>query len=335
MTLISVIVPVYNVEPYLRRCIDSILSQTFTDFELILVDDGSTDNCPFICDDYAQKDSRIHVIHQDNGGVSNARNAGIRNATGKYITFCDSDDYYLPDWLHSFFASSVQKDADCIVFLSHCPGSFFMCFSNDKDRADYILKVLLKKDGWEVWNRLYKTSILSKYGILFCENCEDFAEDLAFNLEYSLYCDSVIVMQNNGYKHTNRSGSIINLSKSQIRFNALNEVSRSLFKRLEARENNNPIKRIFPLIHYEIIDNQYERLIRCGRIRNLKEEINKVQKQEWMKNKIIRYLIISSRCKEYFSNTVDWKRSVLKSHYLLHQNYDLLRLERKLKGIQL
>ena len=92
-TYISIIVPIYNVEKYLSRCVDSILNQTFTDFELILVDDGSTDNSGKICDEYAEKDCRIKVIHKDNWGVSSARNVGLENSVGEYIMFCDSDDF--------------------------------------------------------------------------------------------------------------------------------------------------------------------------------------------------------------------------------------------------
>lgn len=103
MSAISVVVPVYKVEPYLRQCVDSILAQTFTDFELILVDDGSPDNCGAICDEYAERDSRIHVIHQENGGLSAARNAGIdwafANSDSKWLTFIDSDDIIAIDYL--------------------------------------------------------------------------------------------------------------------------------------------------------------------------------------------------------------------------------------------
>ena len=94
---ISVIVPVYNTEKYLNRCIDSILAQTFTDFELLLIDDGSTDSSGKICDDYAAKDSRVKVLHKENGGVSRARNLGIDNAQGEYLSFIDSDDYIRPE----------------------------------------------------------------------------------------------------------------------------------------------------------------------------------------------------------------------------------------------
>ena len=91
--LISVIVPIYNVEKYLRRCVDSILNQTYKNLEVVLVDDGSPDACPAICDEYAQKDKRIKVVHKQNGGVSSARNTGLDFATGDYIAFVDRDDY--------------------------------------------------------------------------------------------------------------------------------------------------------------------------------------------------------------------------------------------------
>ena len=125
MALISVIVPVYKVEKYIHRCIDSILAQTFTDFELILVDDGSPDNCGAICDEYAAKDPRIHVIHQQNGGLSAARNAGIdwafENSNSEWLIFIDSDDWVEPEMfslLLSAANSTESEIARCI--LSEC-----------------------------------------------------------------------------------------------------------------------------------------------------------------------------------------------------------------------
>lgn len=119
MPVISVIVPVYNVEKYLHRCVDSILAQTFTDFELILVDDGSPDNCGIICDKYAEKDNRIHVIHKENGGLSSARNAGIdwafENSESEWITFIDSDDWIHPKSFEHFIYLTSIKNVD-IVF---------------------------------------------------------------------------------------------------------------------------------------------------------------------------------------------------------------------------
>lgn len=120
MATITVIVPVYKVESYLERCVDSILNQTFQDFELILVDDGSPDNCPFICDEYAQKDNRIHVIHQKNGGLSAARNVGIDwafvHSDSKWITFLDSDDY----WCEKYLEVMYQAVMKCNTLMATC-----------------------------------------------------------------------------------------------------------------------------------------------------------------------------------------------------------------------
>ena len=118
--LISVIVPVYKVEKYLKRCIDSILEQMFTDYDLILVDDGSPDNCGCICDEYAKTDQRIHVIHKKNGGLSDARNAGIdwalKNCNSKWLTFIDSDDWVHPQYLEKMISSAEATDCSiCIV----------------------------------------------------------------------------------------------------------------------------------------------------------------------------------------------------------------------------
>lgn len=120
---ISVIVPVYKVEPYLRQCIDSILAQTFQDFELILVDDGSPDNCGAICDEYAAQDGRITVIHQENAGLSAARNAGIdwvfSNSGSRWITFVDSDDALAPIMLETLYKGAIEHRVDMVTTYSH------------------------------------------------------------------------------------------------------------------------------------------------------------------------------------------------------------------------
>lgn len=120
MPQISVVVPVYNVEQYIRQCIDSILQQTFNDFELILVDDGSPDFCPQICEEYALKDRRVRVIHKKNGGLSDARNAGIDVAEGEYITFIDSDDLVSSDYLMCLYNEAKANNADvsCCHFVT-------------------------------------------------------------------------------------------------------------------------------------------------------------------------------------------------------------------------
>ena len=107
LNAISVIVPVYNTEKYLHRCVDSILAQTFTDFELLLIDDGSTDSSGAICDESAQKDSRVRVFHKENGGVSSARNLGLDKAKGKWVTFVDSDDWIKESFLNKLYINEI------------------------------------------------------------------------------------------------------------------------------------------------------------------------------------------------------------------------------------
>ena len=166
-SLISVIVPIYNVEDYLERCVDSIINQTYKNLEIILVDDGSQDNCPQMCDDYAKKDSRIKVVHKKNGGLSDARNAGMKVATGEYVSFIDSDDYVSLDFYETLFQTMIDNDSD-IVECSIV--KFYENEKFDEYSDDQMIKNFNTVDGLEelinensfhqyVWNKLYKSSI--------------------------------------------------------------------------------------------------------------------------------------------------------------------------------
>ena len=171
--VISIIVPVYNVEKYLSRCVDSILAQTFRDFELILVDDGSTDNSAEICDKYAAKDSRIKVIHKENGGQSSARNNGLEIAIGKYIGFVDSDDWISTDCFEYLYTLIEKFNADAVsadfVFAYENKPVAFQKYKNPKEKiiagADEILCYYLKQDkmhgknDFAVWGKLFKREL--------------------------------------------------------------------------------------------------------------------------------------------------------------------------------
>lgn len=114
--IVSIVVPIYNVEKYLDRCIESIVNQTYRNLEIILVDDGSPDNCPQMCDEWAKRDNRIKVVHKQNAGLGMARNTGIEQATGEYICFFDSDDYIEAETIENAYRSAVQNDADVVCF---------------------------------------------------------------------------------------------------------------------------------------------------------------------------------------------------------------------------
>ena len=115
MPLVSIIVPVYNVEDYLEQCISSILEQTYKNIEVILIDDGSGDRCPDICDEFAQEDCRIHVVHKKNAGVVSARCTGLRIAKGEYIQFVDGDDWIAKDMVHSLLFCMLEENVDLVI----------------------------------------------------------------------------------------------------------------------------------------------------------------------------------------------------------------------------
>lgn len=169
--LISVIVPIYKVEKYLKRCVDSIINQTYKNLEIILVDDGSPDGCGSICDEYAEKDSRVRVIHKENGGLSDARNAGLDIAAGEYIGFVDSDDYIAPEMYEVMLGRLTETGADTAVCNCLCTGDMddyreqFNRSEAMKDcvlNRDAALEKLTEKYGWvyvTAWNKLYKKRI--------------------------------------------------------------------------------------------------------------------------------------------------------------------------------
>ena len=170
-TAISVIVPVYRVEKYLPACIDSILNQTFTDFELILVDDGSPDRCPEICDEVARRDARVRVIHQANAGLSAARNAGIEIAHGEWLGFVDSDDYIAPQFYEKLYQTAQRTDADCVmcsvqnVDESGKPiDSALMRVADEVKTGREVLRKIGRDDVTPyltAWNKLYRRKLFN------------------------------------------------------------------------------------------------------------------------------------------------------------------------------
>lgn len=187
---ISVIVPVYNAEKWLRRCVDSILAQTFTDFELLLIDDGSTDGSPSICDEYAGKDSRVRVFHKSNGGVSPTRNLGIVNPVGGgvFLTFINADDWVEPDYLENLLAG---KGCDLSVCNYKIDGSDIVWNSNinngiqNKDGIRYLF-ISGQYSGYSFIGtncKLFKSAIITRENLRFNENISS-GEDSLFVLEY-------------------------------------------------------------------------------------------------------------------------------------------------------
>lgn len=181
MSLVGIIVPIYKVEKYIHRCVDSVLMQTFDDFELILVDDGSPDNCGAICDEYAKKDNRIHVIHKENGGLSDARNAGIdyviNKSDSQWITFIDSDDWVASDYLEQLLKLCEKYDADIgICRLLRCTEEPERVIDIDVDYSATPYDALVYEGGVACYAcaRLYRTSLIADYRFPVRMYMEDF-----------------------------------------------------------------------------------------------------------------------------------------------------------------
>lgn len=210
-SVISVIVPIYNVEKYLDRCVDSIINQTYKNLEIILVDDGSPDNCPQMCDDYAKKDSRIKVVHKENGGLSDARNAGMKVATGEYVSFIDSDD-----WIDlETFSLSMAKIKECnaqivafnIINVSDKP--FIPNLSNKYEVVDSQTAIENTIDDINiktvVWNKIYKRSTLQ--GLKFRK--DKINEDEFFTFYALSKAKKIVYLYRQCYYYYQRPGSIM------------------------------------------------------------------------------------------------------------------------------
>ncbi|MCM1286173.1 MAG: glycosyltransferase [Acetobacter sp.] len=193
-SLISIIVPVYNVEKYLDKCIESIVNQTYKNLEIILVDNGSFDNCPKICDEWAKKDSRIKVIHQkENKGAASARNAGMAVASGNYIGFTDSDDYIEANMYEFLLKQLIEADADISV-CDYQVNDESSGEANSKNiTAEEALKLILIGDYkyGVIWNKLYKKEIVKNIQMPNLQCCED----LVYN--YYAFKNSNIIVESN------------------------------------------------------------------------------------------------------------------------------------------
>lgn len=183
--LVSIIVPVYNVELYIHRCLDSILSQTYYNIEVILVDDGSPDHSGEICDEYAEKDKRVKVIHQSNGGVSVARQTGMDNATGDYFIHADPDDWVEPTMIEELMAKAIEEDADMVIcdYISEKEyGQEYnsMDLSQRPAADDLLRRLLLQQLHGSCWNKLVRRACSN--GVSFMREMTVFEDEL-FNLQ--------------------------------------------------------------------------------------------------------------------------------------------------------
>lgn len=208
--LISIIIPVYNTENWLNECIDSVLNQTYQNFEILLIDDGSTDSSGAICDEYALLDNRVKVFHKPNGGVSSARNKGLEQAGGKWVAFVDADDTISENYLSSLLPMQEED------FIMDSSDDRFPCLDNNSYKGIDAIQIIM--DGWQIlgpWGKLYKLEIIRKNNILYDESLSQ-GEDTIFNLEYVFCVQSVRTTSSSMYFY--RKDVAGSLSKKQSVF---------------------------------------------------------------------------------------------------------------------
>lgn len=219
---LSILMPVYNAQKYLRDTIQSILMQSYRNFELILIDDGSSDGSGSICDEIAGEDSRVRVIHQENHGLCNARNTAVQNARGEYIIFSDHDDLFLKGAFDVLANTMVTYGADLVkgTYLGEILSTDGSTRVYDAVMPDAVMKISelagmhYKEFNYVIramWNGIYKTALIREHGIKFDENLKAGAEDYDFNLQYLEHAETIGLISRPIYKHfarENQSASV-------------------------------------------------------------------------------------------------------------------------------
>ncbi len=214
---VTVIIPIYNAEKYLSECIEGVLGQSMADFELLLIDDGSRDSSPMICDRYAAQDPRIQVYHIENGGVSHARNVGLDHASGEFIVFIDADDRILPNHLQQFLDSGIGEDGIAFSnFLRERPDGRILTagvldcnIRDDHEGMMATIAHLLRTNsfGW-CWCKMFSRATIERYHLRFAEDC-DLAEDEIFTAEYCLRANHIVCNSHPTYRYRLLSDSLL------------------------------------------------------------------------------------------------------------------------------
>ena len=294
--LISIVVPIYKVEKYLKKCVDSIQNQTYKNIEIILVDDESPDNCGKMCDEYSKYDERIKVIHKKNGGLSDARNAGIEVATGKYIGFVDSDDYIKEDMYENLYNNMKKSDSDISIcgYIEYQEGSKIV----EKDLNDQT-KIYTNKDAIEkllyndkitdhAWNKLYKLELFKENDIRYPKGF--MYEDIGTT--YLLFENAKKISYNEkiGYYYLRRENSILGKINKKLIFDLLKMTN----DRFEYLKNK------FPDLNNKLIENKMKFI-----------------------NKIFRYICISNNKELLKNNLILYEYDFYRNNFKLTKNYIL------------
>lgn len=341
--LVSVIIPIYKVSEYLDDCVQSACDQTYYNLEIILVDDGSPDDCPAKCDGWAQKDTRIKVIHKPNGGLSDARNAGLDAATGKYIYFLDGDDSIKPELVETALrhmkngAKMVAFGYDTVFPDGHTKTTpqrreTYELNTLQARREFIVQKLLTSKIGWEAWSRMYDRELIEKYHLRFADNRIIFAEDLYFCLCYCAHVERIVSISNSLYRYTLREDSIMRRDGMKLNVGRMNELAKAALHHFMKWEDCKLLVDCFPVIHYLIVDGVLTKAIKNTQLppqefRQL--VLNDIEDFQFFRKQI--------QMVHRYGNNLSWCFSggqvaerISYMRYILDGNYNLFRLRNRI-----
>jgi glycosyltransferase involved in cell wall biosynthesis len=288
---VTVIVPVYNVEKYLSRCMKSLINQTLKDIEIILVDDGSPDSSKHMCDEYALQDCRIKVIHKENGGLGFARNSGLEIATGEFVAFVDSDDYVDLKMYETLYNQAKDLNLDTVFCgfnnvdnkqkihpVSEVDS--IKIFGSQKDILDFLLDMIGTEPNYavdrkyqmSVWRAIYSKKVIDNHNLKFCSEREFISEDIIFHIDYLQKVQKIAIVPNSMYFYcSNINSTSLTKTFREDRFEKYVILYKEICSRLDVSEVNNRAIRlligysrtlIFHLADYKITLNEKSKIIK-------------------------------------------------------------------------
>lgn len=291
LTQLTCIIPIHNCEKNLSRCIESILKIKNFDIEIMLIDDGSIDGSLEICKRYQRKYNQIQVIHQENKGVSEARNVGIRKATGKYISFIDSDDEIILEGYTDFLYSDRDKD---LYIYNYCLNSKDNLVKREINSRDLLVSILYKNNN-AVWDNFYKREIIINNNIFFDKDMK-MGEDLLFNIKYIQYIKNVEINDKAMYLYFNNNiGSAVNTKKTEYLYNYVNmfDTLFPFYQKTEYKKNIDwdiYIHGVFSELFHKTEEGEHKKLVTYYEKSNLCKEIQS-GKAKGIKAKLKKFLL--------------------------------------------
>lgn len=314
MPKVSIIVPVYKSEEFIRECVDSALAQSYRDFELILVDDGSPDGCGRILDDYAAQDSRVKVVHQENGGPASARNAGLDIASGEFVYFPDSDDILDPGLLETVIPR-FEEGYDMVVFgfsITPAPSKAVqenmrygvseeteLILGEDEEKLAFIAGPFRRRAiRWEVWNRVFRRDVIEKWHIRFGCDRRIFAEDMYFVYFYLVHISRILLLPQRLYTYRKHEGSESKGYKKHLMIYSSNRMTEEFYGHCRRSEDCRYLYEHFLPIYY---------LLHKGAIRRLRRHqwrsgLSIEQAREVLKDNVVDYPVLVQRLTDMYDS---------------------------------